>query len=248
MSADAEPFVSVARDRLIVALDVENLSQANTFAQELGDSTRWLKIGLELFTAEGPAAVTAMRHRGVRIMLDLKLHDIPETVARATARAAALGVELLTVHTSGGWKMMEAAAKAARVAGGGLKLLGVTVLTSLEAKDLEQVGELGAAVAAAEGAIEAVVQRRAQLAMECGLDGVVASPHEARAIRQGAPADFLIVTPGVRLAGGARHDQARVATPREARLAGADMVVVGRPVRDAADPKLTASMFVAELD
>jgi orotidine-5'-phosphate decarboxylase len=229
-----------ARDRLIVALDVETLPAAEALADRLAGAVRWLKVGLELYTAEGPAAVAAVRRRNVRVMLDLKLHDIPETVARATARAAALGAELLTIHTAGGWKMMEAAAEAARRSGGGLKLLGVTVLTSLADKDLAQVGD-GATT------VEELVLRRAQLAMECGLDGVVASPREAQAVRAAAPAGFLIVTPGVRPAGADTHDQARVATPAAARRAGADYVVVGRPVRDAADPRAAAEAIVAEL-
>jgi orotidine-5'-phosphate decarboxylase len=228
-----------ARDRLIAALDVETLAAAEALADKLSGVVGWLKVGLELYTAEGPAAVSAMRRRNARVMLDLKLHDIPETVARATARVSGLGAELLTLHTAGGWKMMEAAAAAARKAGGTMKLLGVTVLTSMDARALAQVGD-GADVGE-------LVQRRAQLAMECGLDGVVASPHEAAAIRAAAPAGFLIVTPGVRPTGADANDQARVATPRAARAAGADLIVVGRPIRDAADPRAAADAIVAEL-
>lgn len=228
-----------AADRLIVALDVETLEAADAFAARLEGVVRRLKVGLELFTAAGPEAVRAVQRRGARVMLDLKLHDIPETVARAVARAAALGVELSTLHTAGGRKMMEAAARAAREAGGGTKLLGVTVLTSLDARDLAEV--------AVDGDVAAVVARRATLAMEAGLDGVVASPREAARIRAAAPEGFLIVTPGVRPAGAGAGDQKRVATPRAAREAGADLVVVGRPVRDAADPRAAAAAIVAEL-
>jgi orotidine-5'-phosphate decarboxylase len=233
-----------ARERLIVALDVETLDAADALAGTLGNAVRRLKVGLELYTACGPEAVRVVRAHGVNVMLDLKLHDIPETVARATLRAAALGAELLTIHTSGGWKMMEAAADAARKSGTGLKLLGVTVLTSMDANDLAQVGEVTAGTT-----VEDIVKKRAQLAMECGLDGVVASPREAAVVRAGAPEGFLIVTPGVRPGGGTKpsDDQKRVATPGEARAAGADYIVVGRPVRDADDPRAAAEAIVAEL-
>jgi orotidine-5'-phosphate decarboxylase len=221
-------------ERLIVALDVDTLAAALALAEKMEGVAGWLKVGLELFTAVGPDGVRALARRG-RIMLDLKLHDIPETVARATARAADLGVGLLTLHTAGGRRMMTAAA-AAR---GGVKLLGVTVLTSLDDRDLEEVGT-GPSVAA-------VVARRAALAAEAGLDGVVSSPTEAAAIRSARGSDFLIVTPGVRPLGAAAGDQKRIATPAGARAAGADLVVVGRPIRDAADPRAAASAIAAEL-
>ncbi len=232
------------RDRLIVALDVDSLAAADALAATLGDAVRRLKVGLELYTACGPEAVRAVRARGVNVMLDLKLHDIPETVARAIARVGDLGVELLTIHVAGGWKMMEAAAEAARRTGTGMKLLGVTVLTSMDAADLAQVGDVGAGTTVAE-----IVTKRAQLAMECGLDGVVASPHEAAAVRKGAPEGFLIVTPGVRMSGGEKmfDDQKRVSTPAAAVAAGADFIVVGRPVRTAEDPRAAAEAIVAEL-
>jgi orotidine-5'-phosphate decarboxylase len=225
----------VTTSRLIVALDVDTLRTAEELADRLAGAVGYLKVGLELFTAEGPAAVRALARRAP-IMLDLKLHDIPETVARATARAADLGVALLTLHTAGGRRMMEAAARAR----GATRLLGVTVLTSLTDRDLAEIG--------AEPSAEAVVARRATLAMEAGLDGVVASPLEAARVAAAAPDGFLIVTPGVRPAGAERGDQARVATPRAARAAGATHVVVGRPIRDAADPRAAALAIAAELD
>lgn len=228
----------LARDRLIVALDVETLADAEAFADKLGGAVRWLKVGLELYTATGPSAVTTMRQRA-RVMLDLKLHDIPETVARATSRVAGLGAELLTIHTSGGPRMMTAAAEAAAKAGTGLKLLGVTVLTSMDAAELAAVGD-GSDVAA-------LVAKRARLAAECGLAGVVASPQEAAAVRAVVPPGFLIVTPGIRPAGAAKGDQVRIATPAAARAAGADLIVVGRPIRDAADPRAAAEAIVADL-
>ena len=221
--------------RLIVALDVETLVAAEALAERVAGVAGYLKIGLELFTAAGPAAVRALARRAP-IMLDLKLHDIPETVARATARAADLGVALLTLHTSGGRKMMEAAARAR----GATRLLGVTVLTSMVDRDLAETG--------GEPSVESVVARRATLAMESGLDGVVASPLEAGHIAGAAPEGFLIVTPGVRPAGADTGDQARIATPRAARAAGATHVVVGRPIRDAADPRAAAQAIAAELD
>ena len=222
-------------NRLSVALDVDTLAAAEALADRVAGVAGWLKVGLELFTAAGPAGVRALARRAP-IMLDLKLHDIPETVARATARAADLGVDLLTIHTAGGLKMMRAAVGAA---GGRTRVLGVTVLTSLTARDLAEVG--------IEPSVDDVVARRATLAMEAGLDGVVASPLEAARIRAAAPDGFLIVTPGVRLAASAEDDQARVATPAAARAAGADLVVVGRPIRDAADPRAVAEAIVRDL-
>lgn len=229
-------------NRLIVALDVAERDAADELVENLGDEVGWYKVGLELFTAVGPDLVRDYASRGRRVMLDLKLHDIPATVARATRRAAALGAQLLTIHSAGGRDMMRAAVEAAREAGGEprLHILAVTVLTSMDDQDVAEVG-------AAE-AVEDLVVRRTQLAMEAGCDGVVASPVEAARLRRGAPDDFLIVTPGVRPAGGAAGDQKRVTTPRQARQAGADLVVVGRPIRDAADPRAAARAIAAELD
>jgi len=221
-------------NRLIVALDVDTLAAAEALAEKVEGVAGWLKVGLELFTAVGPAGVRSLARRAP-IMLDLKLHDIPETVARATARAAELGVGLMTVHTSGGRRMLEAAVRAR----GSVRLLGVTVLTSLDDRDLAEVGS-GPSVAD-------VVARRAALAAAVGLDGVVASPAEAAVVRKAAPAGFLIVTPGVRPAGADAGDQKRVATPAAARAAGADLVVVGRPIRDAADPRAAAAAILSEL-
>ena len=223
-------------NRLIVALDVDSDTRAQAFAAQLGGAASWLKIGLELYAAAGPDVVGALRAHG-RIMLDLKLHDIPETVARATAQVARLGAELLTVHIDGGEAMLRAAAAAA--AGSGMRVLGVTVLTSMDARDLAAVG--------VTGAVDDVVERRARLAVAAGCHGVVASPHEAARLRAFVPPGFLIVTPGVRPAGADAADQKRVMTPRQARAAGADLVVVGRPIRDAADPAAAARAIAAEL-
>ncbi|HEY0481916.1 MAG TPA: orotidine-5'-phosphate decarboxylase [Kofleriaceae bacterium] len=222
-------------NRLIAAIDAPGRAEAEALVARLAGVPGWIKLGLELFCAEGPAVVAAHVARGHRVMLDLKLHDIPETVARATARIAALGAELCTVHAGGGRAMLEAAVRAAGATG----VLAVTVLTSLDDADLAQIG--------AQGPVAELVVRRARLAIDAGCAGVVASPHEIAAVRAIAPPGFLIVTPGVRPAGAATGDQKRVMTPREARAAGADLVVVGRPLRDAADPAAAARAIVAEL-
>jgi len=222
-------------NRLIAAIDAPDRAQAEALVERLAGVPSWWKIGLELFCAEGPALVKAFVERGRHVMLDLKLHDIPETVARATSRVAGLGAGLLTVHAGGGRAMLEAAVKAK----GDMKILAVTVLTSLDDADLEQIG--------ARGPISELVRTLAELAIAAGCDGVVASPHEVSAIRAVAPEGFLVVTPGVRPQGAARGDQKRVMTPGEARLAGADLVVVGRPLRDASDPAAAARAIVEEL-
>ncbi len=215
-------------NRLIAALDVDDRAKADAFAATLGDAASFVKIGLELFCATGPAIVRDYASARRRVMLDLKLHDIPETVARATAQVDALGAELLTVHASGGRAMLEAAVGAAKRT----RILAVTVLTSLGDADLDAIG---------------VRDRAATLAKESGCAGVVASPHEARAIRDALGAGFLIVTPGVRPAGADAGDQKRVTTPKMARDAGADLVVVGRPIRDASDPAAAARAIASEL-
>jgi orotidine-5'-phosphate decarboxylase len=225
-------------NRLIAAIDAPQRAEAEGLVAKLGGVPSWIKLGLELFCAEGPSVVTHFVAREHAVMLDLKLHDIPETVARATARVAALGAGLLTVHAAGGKKMLEGAVKAARD-GGSTKILAITVLTSLDEQDLAEIG--------AHGPIAELVKRRASLAIAAGCDGVVASPHEVAAIRAIAPPGFLVVTPGVRPAGAAVGDQKRVMTPKEARAAGADLVVVGRPLRDATDPAAAARAVVDEL-
>jgi len=222
-------------NRLIAALDAPTRDEADALVRRLEGVPSWVKVGLELFCAEGPGLVRDYTQRGLAVMLDLKLHDIPETVARATGRVAALGAGLLTVHAGGGRAMLEAAVKAA----GGMRVLAVTVLTSLDDADLVAVG--------AQGPVGELVKRRAALAIEAGCAGVVASPHEVAAIRAFAPRELLIVTPGVRPAGAAAGDQKRVMTPKQARLAGADLVVVGRPLRDAPDPAAAARAIIAEL-
>lgn len=223
-------------NRLIAALDAPNRAEADALVAKLGGVPSWIKLGLELFCAEGPSIVRDHVARGHRVMLDLKLHDIPETVARATSRVAQLGAGLLTVHAGGGRAMLEAAVKAA---GPAMRVLAVTVLTSLDDNDLLEIG--------AHGPVGELVKKRAQLAIAAGCAGVVASPHEVATIRAIAPSSFLIVTPGVRPAGAAADDQKRVMTPKQARTAGADLVVIGRPLRDAPDPAAAARAIVDEL-
>ena len=222
-------------NRLIAALDVSTRDDAHTLVSRLGGVPSWVKIGLELFCAEGPSIVRALTAGGMSVMLDLKLHDIPETVARTTARVAQLGAGLLTVHAGGGRSMLEAAVKNA----GDMRILAVTVLTSLDDGDLADVG--------AQGPVAELVKKRAELARSAGCHGIVASPHEVAAVRAIVPKSFLIVTPGVRPPGSAAADQKRVMTPAQARAAGSDLVVVGRPLRDAPDPAEAARAIVAEL-
>lgn len=229
-------------NRIIVALDVPTRSEADELADKLGEAVSWFKIGLELYSSEGPELVKAYTAAGRQVFVDLKLHDIPATVGRATARLAGLGASLLTIHSAGGLEMMKAAVEAARAGASAdhrLRILAVTTLTSLDQDDLSAVG--------VELPLEQVVVKRALLAVEAGCDGVVASPMEAAALRAVVPKDFLIVTPGVRPAGAEVGDQKRVMTPGQARAAGADMVVVGRPVRDASDPLAAAKAIAEEL-
>jgi orotidine-5'-phosphate decarboxylase len=222
-------------NRLIAAIDAPGRAEADQLIEQLGGVPSWIKLGLELFCAEGPRIVEDYVARGHRVMLDLKLHDIPETVARATARVAALAADLMTVHAAGGRAMLDAAVRSA----GRTRVLAVTVLTSLDEADLVQIG--------AQGPVRELVVKRAQLAIAAGCAGVVASPHELAAVRAIAPHGFLIITPGVRPADAEAGDQKRVMTPREARAAGADLIVVGRPLRQARDPAAAARAIVADL-
>lgn len=217
----------------VVALDVPGASEARALVERLPPGT-WYKVGLELFVSEGPGLVREIVAAGHPVFLDLKLHDIPNTAAGAARSAARLGARLLTVHAAGGREMIAAAVEAAReVAGppseGGTAVLAVTVLTSLDDASLSEM-------AGAEVGAEEAVGRLAVLAREAGADGVVASVAECSAVKALCGEDFLVATPGIRLAGGAAHDQKRVATPAQAAAAGADYLVVGRAVRGADDP------------
>ena len=226
----------------IIALDVPTRAEAESLLDRLGPRADFVKVGLQLFTAEGPEVVRAMRGRGCRVFLDLKLHDIPNTVAHAVRSAAALGVDLLTLHASGGTAMMRAARDAAGERGGGLRLLGVTVLTSLSAPEVAEAWGRGAVSAEEE------VARLAALAEEAGMDGVVAAVPEVPVVRGATRGGFLVLTPGIRLAGDAAGDQSRVATPAEAARLGSDYVVLGRSVTAAADPAAALERAVRELE
>jgi orotidine-5'-phosphate decarboxylase len=223
-------------ERIIVALDVPKLAAALALADRLKGAVGCFKVGLELFAAGGPDAVRWVKARG-KVFLDLKLHDIPETVGRATAVAASYGVDLLTVHSAGGRAMLSRAAKEAHEHGA--RVIAVTALTSLDERDLAEVR--------IQGPLVELVIARAKLAQDAGCDGVVASPQEAAAIRAACGKEFLIVTPGVRPAGAAVGDQKRVATPRSAVESGADYIVVGRPITGAPDARAAAVAIAEEL-
>lgn len=228
--------MSDAAERLCFALDVPTADEALVWVERLKGDVGFMKIGLELFVGAGPGLVQEVRARGARVFLDLKLHDIPHTVAEAAHRAVALGVDLLTIHASGGASMMQAAAAA--VAGTNTRLLAVTVLTSLDAADLERAG--------VPSTTQEQVLRLTRLASESGVHGVVCSPFEAAAVRRVAPS-LLIVTPGIRGPQDALGDQKRALSAREAVAAGADVVVVGRPIRQAPDPCAVARGVVDEI-
>ncbi len=227
-----------ARDRMILALDVPSGEEAERLMDLTGDAVRFVKIGLELYTAAGPAIVDHALTHGKRVFLDLKFLDIEETVRRATARVAAMGVDFLTVHAN---RKALAAAVEGRGARreDGLKLLAVTVLTNFDANDLRDMG--------IQWTVADLVAARAELAHEVGCDGVIASGEEPAAIRQKVGGSFLIITPGIRPAGTGADDHARVTTPAQAIKAGADYLVVGRPIRDAADPQAAAEEIVREM-
>jgi orotidine-5'-phosphate decarboxylase len=228
------------RERLIVALDTGVAAEALGWAEALRGEVGLVKVGLELFAAAGPDIVRDLRGRGLGVFLDLKLHDIPATVAGAVAAHARLGVEMTTLHAAGGRAMLLAAVAARdRSASPGLRLLAVTVLTSLDAAGLAEVGVSDSPAARAEAL--------AVLALRCGADGAVCSPLEAERLRSRCGEGFLLVTPGVRPAGAGADDQARVATPAEAVRRGADYLVVGRPITRAADPRAAARDLVASL-
>jgi orotidine-5'-phosphate decarboxylase len=218
-------------ERIIVALDTPTLASALALCDRLHGVVGFFKIGLELFSACGPEAVRWVKARG-RVFLDLKMHDIPETVGRAMTAAGKHGVDLVTVHAAGGRAMLGRAVEAAHV-------VAVTVLTSLDDRDLDDVR--------LRGPLAELVTARARLAQDCGCDGVVASPREVAAVRAACGPSFLIVTPGVRPEGAAEGDQKRVATPAAALRAGADYLVIGRPITGAKDPPAAARAIAAEL-
>ena len=236
-------MIPVSHCKLIVALDFDRLALALRLAREVAPFADMFKIGGQLFTAEGPRAVRALARLGIGIFLDLKFHDIPNTVAGAVQAAATLsGVRLINVHATGGLQMMRAAARALAGRPTRPKLLAVTILTSLDSAALRRIGLAGPS--------EPRVVQLAKLAREAGLDGVVASSREIRAIRRACGQKFLIVVPGIRprrSGSSRRDDQSRTATPAEAARAGADFIVVGRPITAAPDPAAAARAIALEL-
>lgn len=228
------------RDRLIVALDVSSATQARQIVQSIGEAATTYKVGKQLFTAEGPQMVRDLVSSGRKVFLDLKFHDIPNTVAAAVRQAAELGVSMLTVHASGGGKMLEAAVEAAAQSSARPMVLAVTVLTSLSDSDLQELG--------ISGTVLTQVLRLGALARKAGCGGLVASAQEAQELRRELGEGYEIVTPGVRPAGTAFGDQARVLTPAAAIVAGATRLVVGRPILEAPSPEIAARQIVQEIE
>jgi orotidine-5'-phosphate decarboxylase len=223
------------RNPIIVALDVPSRAEAISLVDELGDVVGYFKVGMELYAAEGPSLVRELAAGGTNIFLDMKFYDIPETVKRATAIVAGLGVKLLTVHGSGA--VMRGAVEGRGASD--LKLLAVTVLTSFDEQDMTDLGYAGS--------IPDLVALRVRKAREAGIDGIVCSPLDLKRVREVAGPDALLVTPGVRSAGAAAGDQKRVATPAQAVKSGADLLVVGRQITRAADPRAEALRILDEI-
>jgi orotidine-5'-phosphate decarboxylase len=223
-------------ERIIIALDVPTREQALLLVRQLTPHPGLFKIGLQLYTVAGPEIVRAVRDLGGRIFLDLKLHDIPNTVGRAVESASSLGVEMLTLHLSGGRDMIEAAVRSANDE---LLLLGVTVLTSSDEKTLRETG--------VNSSMEEQVLRLAQLGVESGITGFVASPHELGPLRSAHGMKIKIVTPGIRPSAAAAGDQKRVTTPAEALRKGADFLVIGRPITAAPEPRDALDQILADV-
>lgn len=213
------------KTKLILALDLDSLKKAKNFLNRIKGLVEWVKVGSQLFVSEGPAVINELKRDGYKIFLDLKLHDIPNTVAGTVAKIRNFGVDMLTVHISGGKEMLISARKEA---GENTKVVGVTVLTSLAEQDLKQLG--------IERNIETQVLALAQLAKESGIDGIVCSPMEAAAVRRKVGNNFIIITPGIRFDTQSKDDQKRALSPEEIRSAGVNFIVVGRPILSAEDP------------
>jgi orotidine-5'-phosphate decarboxylase len=233
------------RERLIVALDIDSLDQAQDLVRLLAGDVGMFKVGKQLFTHAGPQVVRLIQELGGEIFLDLKFHDIPNTVAKAAIEATRMGVKMFNVHASGSLEMMRLTVKEVeRVCRQEKRrkpiMLAVTVLTSLNQDDLKRVG--------VDGNVEDQVVRLALLTKEAGMDGVVASPHEVADIRKACGRRFVIVTPGIRPADASRNDQQRVMTPEEAIRAGVDYIVVGRPILEAKNPAGAARAIVADME
>lgn len=234
----------IADDRLIVALDVDTFEKMTALVESLGDSISFYKVGMELYYGAGRKTVRYLRENGKKIFLDLKLHDIPNTVGHSVASVTRLGVNLITVHAQGGRAMMEAAARSAWITAEELgverpKVLAVTVLTSFDDQGWEEIG--------GHLPIQEHVLRLAKLAKESGVDGVIASPREAAAIREACGPDFLIVTPGIRPAFAQTDDQRRIATPSQAIADGSSQLVIGRPITQAVNPTAAVRLILDEM-
>ncbi len=226
-------------ERLCIALDFATRAEILAAARRFGSKVGWLKVGLEAFVAEGPRIVSEVAETGARVFLDLKLHDIPTTVGRAVAAAFRSGASIVNVHAFGGRAMLVAARESANAAGPTCRLIAVTLLTSLDSRSLADLP--------VSGHPEGIVRRLAVLSKECGLDGVVCSPHDVREVKAACGSTFLAVVPGIRPAGSGLDDQKRAATPREALSDGADLLVVGRPVTAAPDPDAALDSLLAEI-
>ncbi len=232
-------------ERLIVALDYHDLESPKKLVAELGDAVDWYKVGMELYYRVGSDIVTWLKGQGKHVFLDLKLHDIPATVGGGLCSLMNLGADIVNVHAGGGYTMMKTACDMVHEAAAkqGIeppKIIAVTVLTSINDEDWEQLG--------LDMPIKSVVLRLAKLAQKAGLDGVVASPQEASIIREACGPDFLIVTPGVRPAGSDANDQSRIATPSQALKNGSSHLVIGRPIRAAEDPRAAALAILKEME
>jgi len=229
------------KSQLIVALDVPSADRIPPILDSLPDEITWYKVGLELFVSEGPAALAPLKENGKHVFLDLKLHDIPRTVARAVASAARHGVDMLTVPAAGGREMLTAATEAAAEYGEEAPtLVAITTLTSLSQQDIEEIG--------VARPLKQQTLALGQLAVEAGIDGLVCSPLEAREFRDALGPDTLLVTPGVRPAGADAGDQKRIATPEMAVKAGANFLVIGRPILQASDPRAAAEKILEEMN
>lgn len=224
--------------RIIVALDFPSAEDALPLVKKLQPDLCRLKVGKELFTAAGPQLIEKLTHQGFEVFLDLKFHDIPNTVASACKAAANLGVWMINVHALGGRKMLTAAREAIPH-GSATKLIAVTLLTSMDQSDITDIG--------LQGSPEQIVERLARLTSDCGLDGVVCSPLEANHLRQQLGSQFCLVTPGIRFADGQSDDQKRISTPRQAILSGAHYLVIGRPITQAIDPVSVCQQINATL-
>ena len=235
----AAPDPKIPDPKIIVALDYAEASKALQLVQRLDPGLCRLKVGKELFTAAGPALVEQLVGKGYGVFLDLKFHDIPNTVAKACAAASRLGVWMLNVHACGGLAMMQAARDGVAKTGKSPKLIAVTVLTSMDQTTLNQLG--------IQGSLEDQVLRLARLAQQAGLDGVVCSAQEASALRTALGQDFCLVTPGIRSANISADDQSRIVTPAEALRLGASYLVIGRPITQAPDPLLALQAIHQEI-